>query len=423
MRTESELKEMLFKNAVLLDQPNVGQGGSAVIHRGTLLRKTSDGRRQLPIKVAIKEYKDEILQKPEERTRIKSEADWGLSHAHPNVIKTLKYIDSDVDSPLLLMEWIEGLKLGEWSSKNSSAKSDWDAIRKVVLQLLNGLDYLHSNGVFHRDLKPDNIMVKANSGDAIIMDMGVSEISGNDQTTMGTKISDFVGTARYASPQFLLGEAYMASDDVYSLAATLVLLVTGTELLSEVKRKPLIPHYVLTTEKKIALLRNGVPPQIAIALEGALHSNRARRPTIIELKEVFERPDDASYLKREMEARDSEQHGFVVLSVIDDESAVLADLRGIMPVSNAFAIVRELKDIKVPSLGANARPEKWIADAELRHVHNNIGHFRVLGRRWVPVSGLGRMSHDALIAQKGGVWRDLDESQDVPQRGDLVVNR
>jgi len=377
--TREELALVLMANGIELDGFAIGNGGSAVVHRGRLVADHKDIGPEHTL-LAIKEYKDDIVQKSEQIERIRHEVEVGKIVKNPNVVAIHTLIDSGRTAPLLVMEWVSGQPLDEWVR---ASDPDWSALRKVALGLLQGLGALHTAKVKHRDLKPANIFVR-DGGEPVIMDMGVVEIASNDESTLHTRVGDFIGTVRYAAPQFILGEAFDFADDVYSLAATLFQAITRKEVFDSVDRKPLLPHYILTQGPKVGEVPSGIPPQISVLLEGAMHRDRARRPSLAEIQAFLDSPETASYLQRELDARNREKRGYQVISVRDNGASVYADMRGAEPRERSFAVIRELPALQVPSLGGLSKPEKWIADVELKHMQNGIGHFAVKGKRWVP---------------------------------------
>lgn len=94
---------------------------------------------------------------------------------------------------------------------------------RIVMDACNALDYAHGNGVIHRDIKPDNIIVDRR-GQGIVMDFGIAKVV--DQTRQ-TAAGTFMGTARYVSPEQALGKEIDGRSDLYSLGITLYELVTG----------------------------------------------------------------------------------------------------------------------------------------------------------------------------------------------------
>ena len=385
------LIELLAGAGLELIEANIGGGGSATVHKCRVT--SSSGRLPSPSTlVAAKEYRADILKVPNQLQRIRQEADLGLQLDHPNVVRTFGLLGYDINSPtedspvVLLLEWIEGNNLEGWF-RNAIKPIPWDAVRAIALDLVGGLGELHKNGIHHRDIKPENVMVRRENS-AVLMDIGVAELTGSDETTLHTSVKDFVGSARYASPQFIMGtSSFAASDDIYSLGATLFLLLTGAPIFAEVERKSVIPIFVVTEQPKIAAIASEVPAPMKVLLQGMLHRDPTRRPTLEEVRESLENSDSAPYLTKELARQANDVRSYVVISV--EQYNFFADLAGDTPELNeTYTVVRPAKrQVTVASYNRQVTPEIWVAEATLKHVHQNIGHFAIHWKRWQHAPG------------------------------------
>ena len=120
--------------------------------------------------------------------------------SHRNLVKHLNHGFQD-GKPFLIMEYIEGLTLSEWLKLNESSKD----IANLLIQLLEALKYIHSNGVVHRDLKPANIIIiKTLNGNHLkIIDFGFARwFNGTERITMTGEI---VGSPVYMGPEQIKG--------------------------------------------------------------------------------------------------------------------------------------------------------------------------------------------------------------------------
>src|SRR5690606_368692 len=119
-----------------------------------------------------------------------------------------------------------------------------DARRKILLQLVDGLEALHTNQVLHRDIKSENAMV-LKDGTAKLMDLGIVLDLTDEAATMHTQVKDFIGSIRFASPQFVRGEKFAPEDDIYGLGTIAFELATGERVYDGVERKTLLPTEIL----------------------------------------------------------------------------------------------------------------------------------------------------------------------------------
>jgi serine/threonine protein kinase len=143
--------------------------------------------------------------------------------SHPNIVTT--YGASEVDgTPLMIMEFVEGLSLGERLERegNIPEKTAWLMVREVA----KALAYAAQNNILHRDIKPENILC-SRGGKVKIIDMGLSKSTQDDTglTAAGTT----VGTPFYISPEQARGTANLdARTDIYSLGCTAFHMLTGS---------------------------------------------------------------------------------------------------------------------------------------------------------------------------------------------------
>ncbi|XP_026215254.1 cyclin-dependent kinase 6 [Anabas testudineus] len=131
---------------------------------------------------------------------------------HPNIVKLLDASAVAVGRSLdltLVLEYVDQ-DLSTFLSKVPASGLSHDCIKNVMLQLLQGLDFLHTNMVLHRDLKPENILVSS-LGEIKIADFGLARIY-----TFNIALTPGVVTLWYRAPEVLLNSVYMSSVDMWS---------------------------------------------------------------------------------------------------------------------------------------------------------------------------------------------------------------
>ncbi len=141
---------------------------------------------------------------------------------HPNVVKAIDYCGA-LPHPFLVMEYVDGESLGQIMERQGTVP-EAEAVR-LVAQVCEGLQRAHKQGLVHRDVKPDNILV-TKDGIAKLTDMGlVKDVEGDLNLT---KTGRGLGTPHYMAPeQFRNAKNVDVRGDIYSLGATLYALVTG----------------------------------------------------------------------------------------------------------------------------------------------------------------------------------------------------
>ena len=226
----------------------------------------------------------------EEKQDAKCEANLTLRLSHPNVIKLfgITYLKQRIRQNVMeenvgiVMEKAEHGSLDEWIGK-----IDRDKITKIALGIIGGLEYVHSQKVIHRDIKPKNILMCGPEDDMIpkIADFGVSKVI---ETVMKTHTA--VGQWTYMAPEVKLYLHYSFTADIYSLAMTLF----------EMFNEELILHSGASDEVKrfIASVHGGsvanipksckVPVNLRNIIERGLKEKPEERPTLNEYRLILQ---------------------------------------------------------------------------------------------------------------------------------------
>lgn len=170
--------------------------------------------------VAVKVIRPDLASRPDILARFKQELILARQVTHKNVIRIFDLGEAE-GLKFITMDFIEGRDLK--SILRERGKLPTDEATKIVTQICRALDAAHSEGVVHRDLKPQNIMVDA-KGRVTVMDFGIArsmEMQGMTQT------GSLVGTPEYMSPEQAKGEDVDARSDLFTLGIIFYELLTG----------------------------------------------------------------------------------------------------------------------------------------------------------------------------------------------------
>jgi serine/threonine-protein kinase len=187
---------------------------------------------------------------------------------HKNVARMFDIGEHEGDK-FLTME----LVVGEPLSRRVGRPLAWPELKALAEQLCAGLAAAHEAGVIHRDLKPDNVLVEATTGRAVITDFGIAR--GLDDAGV-TQVGTVVGTPRYMAPEQLAGKDVDARADLFSLGVMLFELATGERPWTGDNAIAIAVQQA--TGQARALDTRTVPAAFATIIASCLALDPARRP-------------------------------------------------------------------------------------------------------------------------------------------------
>ena len=218
----------------------LGEGAAGEVYEAILVKDTDYGKENQ--KFAIKIYRPWVVDKKDQAIRITRELKYGKNISSDHVVKSFE-VNSENDNLFLVMELLKGITLTEWLKGNK--QRNFPIIKKIMLEISEGINAIHNNNLIHRDIKPDNIMITDRG--AVIMDLGVIKDLRSSYTITG---NIFLGTIKYAAPEYLAGKNYNKSIDVYSFGVLLYEIITGKSFIDDKL------YWTEQIEEIIKLLRN-----------------------------------------------------------------------------------------------------------------------------------------------------------------------
>lgn len=252
----------------------IGQGGNGVVYRAldTLLHRD----------VAVK-FLQHSEKGSESHLRLLREAQAAAGLNHPNIVSIY---DAGVweNDPFIIMELITGETLSPSSPRTSVE------VIAIARQICASLDHAHSNGVVHRDLKPDNILV-ASDGTVKLMDFGLARTSIASRLTVEGAI---VGTVHYMAPEQALGLELDGRADLYSLGVLLYELVASRLPFSGDNPLAVITQHIHSPITPPRAFNESIPAALEDLILRLLNKQPADRPQsareVLKALETIENP-------------------------------------------------------------------------------------------------------------------------------------
>lgn len=250
----------------------IGKGGMGHVYRAKHLGLLED--------VAIKIIDKKFVSDANAVERFKREARAAAKLKHPNIVGI-----QDIDETLepnrrsyIVMELVEGKTLK--SVLQDEGKLTIDRAVALTTEICKAVAFAHRNGVIHRDIKPDNIMViqrDGESGETIkVLDFGLAKTRESEDEPSLTHIGTVMGTPFYMSPEQCRGEELDARSDVYSLATVLYEMISGAPPFSGTSITAVCSKHQ-SEPMPIFDSSLNVPEDIVKVVEGGLAKNRDDR--------------------------------------------------------------------------------------------------------------------------------------------------
>ena len=193
----------------------VGTGGMAVVYRAqdTQLNQT------VAMKVLRPEYESDM----EFVRRFSREAEAAAKMSHENIVNLLD-VGIEGDMRYIVMEYVDGRTLKEMI--RDEGRIHPDVALRMTIRILAAVDHAHRNGIVHRDIKPQNILVDK-KGRVRVADFGIARLKAS-QTTQLEQNGSAMGSVHYLSPEQARGEVADEQSDLYSVGICMYEMLTGS---------------------------------------------------------------------------------------------------------------------------------------------------------------------------------------------------
>ena len=257
-------------------ESEIGRGGMSVVYRARDIR--------LNRTVAIKVLPPELAYDPAIRTRFTREAQTSaqLNHAH---IVPIYDVGEREGIAYFVMTLVTGGNLAALLAREP--RQPIEEVRRLLCEIADALSYAHLRGVIHRDIKPDNILLDADTGRAIVTDFGIARAI--EAGTRLTITGNALGTPGYMSPEQAVGEREVdGRSDIYSLGVLAYQMVTGRLPFTGGNTMALLLKHVNERPQPVVEVRPETPRALRDAIERALmKAPEDRWPTAASMRQAL----------------------------------------------------------------------------------------------------------------------------------------
>src|SRR5947208_6624024 len=283
----AELQD-LYTDLVRALAPNIrvlgmaGEGGMALVFvgRDSVLKR----------EVAVKMMSPTLADDPVARKRFTREAEAIAAVSHPNIVNVYQVGElAGRAIPYFVMQFVDGPTLGMGALRGRMLTEV--RVRRLMADVAAGLAAAHRRQVFHRDIKPNNIVLDGETGRAMVLDFGISAAYSSRRQSIGRRLTDegmYLGTPTYMSPEQANAEEVTGKSDVYSLGVLAFELLVGHPPF-EGSPVSVIGSHLREVPPRIDTIRPDVSEEFASLIASCLEKSLAPRPTAQESVHLLNR--------------------------------------------------------------------------------------------------------------------------------------
>ena len=277
----------------------IGMGGMAIVYRAVDLRTGHN--------VAVKVLRPEFNEDREFISRFQREAEAASKMTHHNIVNLLD-VGMDGESRYLVMEYVQGRTLKEVIQERGRLSAPLAC--QITIRILSALEHAHRNGIVHRDIKPQNILVHED-GHIKVADFGIARIADSATLTRGDNV---MGSVHYFSPEQARGEGATAASDLYSTGVVLYEMLTGRVPFDGDNPVAVAMQHLHATPTPIQSLAPDVPASLvritmkAMEKQPALRYQSAREMAADLRMALEDRGEHAPQPEQDLEVRQPQPH-------------------------------------------------------------------------------------------------------------------
>ena len=240
----------------------VGKGGMALVYRA-IDHRTGHS-------VAVKILRPEYNQDKEFSARFEREAMTASKMSHHNIVNLLD-VGQEEDIRYLVMEYVKGQTLKEVIRQKGAIPPATAA--QIGIRILSALQHAHDNGIIHRDIKPQNVLVHAD-GHIKVADFGIARVAGSHTLSQEDSV---MGSVHYFSPEQAKGEPVTVASDLYSVGVCLYEMLTGSPPFDGETPVSVALQHINAVPRPIREINPATPPALEKVVAKALEKKPENR--------------------------------------------------------------------------------------------------------------------------------------------------
>jgi hypothetical protein len=243
----------------------LGRGGMGAVYQAH--------ERALDRPVAIKVLPPEVAGGTTARERFLREARTAARLTHPNIVPLFTFGEA-AGLVYYVMGYVEGESLQQRLDRGGGLDSQ--RATRILDQLAGALEYAHTQGIVHRDVKPDNVLLERGTGDAKLTDFGIAKRATDGATLTGTGL--LMGTPRYMSPEQASGDRDLdARSDIYALGLVGYAMLTGRPPFDGTNVQDVLRQQVTREAPSLRKALPDAPSALVVSIDKALAKDPKQR--------------------------------------------------------------------------------------------------------------------------------------------------
>ena len=259
----------------------IGKGGMALVYRA---KDNRTGHQ-----VAVKILRPEFIEDQEFLERFDREAQTASKMSHHNIVNLLD-IGQEGDLRYLVMEYVNGHTLKDVILQKGALPATVAA--QIAIRILSALRHAHENGIIHRDIKSQNILVNT-EGHVKVSDFGIARVAGSNTIS---RTDNVMGSVHYFSPEQAKGTPVSYASDLYSVGVVLYEMLTGQLPFDGDTPVVIAMQHINAKAKNVCEINPSVPPALAHVVEKAMDKKVEQRyqkavDMAHDIKRALEEPD------------------------------------------------------------------------------------------------------------------------------------